>query len=105
MIRIVATTRDGTRSELSADSGLSLMEVLRDRDLDVEGVCGGAVSCASCHVYVADEWVDKLSAPDEMEEALVGDLVHAKPNSRLCCQIVLSDKFDGLEVTVAPSEM
>lgn len=86
--------------------GQSLMELARMHG--VEGImadCGGACSCATCHVFVDADWWDKVGEPDEIEFAML-DMVAdvAKDTSRLSCQIKLSDALDGLKVTVAPSE-
>lgn len=84
----------------------SLMEVGRSNG--VEGIladCGGACACATCHVYVDADWLDRVGPPDDVEAEML-DMVSdvAKPNSRLSCQIKLSDELDGLKVTVAPTD-
>lgn len=86
-------------------AGQSLMEVGRTNG--VAGIladCGGACACATCHVYVADEWIEKVGPADEIETEML-DLVSEfqKPNSRLSCQIRLSEELDGLVVAVAPT--
>jgi 2Fe-2S ferredoxin len=68
---------------------------------NVRGViaeCGGACSCATCHVYVDDAWIDKLAKADDMEDAMLDAVVDRKPNSRLSCQIKMSDALDGIVV-------
>jgi 2Fe-2S ferredoxin len=105
MPKVHATDRDGTTHDFDAPAGLSLMEALRDTaGLDVAAVCGGNCSCATCHVHVAEEWLDKLpkQAPDEYE--LVEFSAHYQPNSRLACQIELGDTLDGIAVTLAPED-
>ena len=107
MAVIHVTTRDGQMKDLTVDTkgGYTLMEVLRDNNMDVEAVCGGSCSCATCHVYIDDAWAGKLAprGPDETE--LVEMTYSFKPNnSRLSCQIPLSDALDGLVVIVAPPE-
>ncbi len=104
-IRLVLTDTNGnTRTIEDAAVGSSLMEVAREND--VEGIladCGGASSCATCHVYVGEAWLETVGAPDEIEEAML-DMVEdvRRPTSRLSCQIRLSAALDGLEATVAP---
>lgn len=83
----------------------SLMEVGRTNG--VAGIladCGGACACATCHVYVEEAWMEKVGAPDSIEEEML-DLVSEfqKPNSRLSCQIRLREELDGLKVAVAPT--
>ena len=105
MPKIHATDRDGTEKVIEADTGLSLMLNLRDKGgLDIASICGGMCSCATCHVYVDAEWLDKLEAqaPDEFE--LIEFSEHYRDNSRLSCQIEMSDDLDGIRVTLAPEE-
>jgi 2Fe-2S ferredoxin len=88
-----------------AEEGLSLMEVGKSNG--VEGIyadCGGACSCATCHVYIDKAWMDEVGQGDEIEAAML-DMVSdiAQPNSRLSCQIKVSKALDGLRVTVAPT--
>ncbi|MBV7407455.1 2Fe-2S iron-sulfur cluster-binding protein [Maritimibacter sp. DP1N21-5] len=105
MPKIHATDRDGTKLEIEGDPGLSLMLNLRDKGgLDIASICGGMCSCATCHVYVDEGWLDKLEpqSPDEFE--LVEFSEHYKENSRLSCQIEMSDELDGITVTLAPED-
>jgi 2Fe-2S ferredoxin len=79
------------------------MEVIRDWGVGIKAECGGSCSCATCHVYVAEPWFAKLPAPSDDEEDLLFSTLDKKPNSRLSCQILLSEDLDGLELTIAPS--
>ena len=104
MPRVTFIQADGQRSEVDALSGDSVMETAIDND--IEGIiaeCGGACSCATCHVYVEDGWFEKLPPPSDDEEDLLYSTLDKKPNSRLSCQILLSDELDGLKVTLAQS--
>lgn len=96
--------RDGVEQEVTAPSGAVLMEPLRDMDNGVGAICGGMCSCATCHVYVDEEWVAKLPAPMSDEGDMLGDLLSRRHNSRLSCQIVLTDALSGLKVQIAPEE-
>jgi 2Fe-2S ferredoxin len=96
--------RDGVEHEVSASSGSVLMEPLRDMENGVAAICGGMCSCATCHVYVDEEWVAKLPAPMSDEGDMLGDLTSRRENSRLSCQIVLNDTLSGLKVQIAPEE-
>ncbi len=102
MAVIRVTTRDGNVHELEAVEGWRVMELLRDYRMGVEGTCGGQCDCASCHVYVDEAWLGRLSAPREEEEAKLDELPTWQENSRLSCQIIWDDALDGLELTVAP---
>lgn len=103
MPKIIAKDRNQQVIEFDAATGTSLMEALRDTaGLDVAAICGGSCSCATCHVYVASAWLEKLPAqqPDELE--LVEFLDAYRETSRLSCQIPVTDELDGLEVELAP---
>ena len=105
MSKIIVTTRKGKTREVKGESGNSVMEILRDADLDVAAICGGVCSCATCHVYINGEWGKKLPARSEEETDLLKELESYDPAaSRLSCQIEFTDKLDGLTVTVAPDE-
>ncbi len=76
-------------------------------DNSVPGIiaeCGGACACATCHVYVDEQWKGRLAPMDDMEDAMLESAVERRPNSRLSCQIEITPELDGLEVQVAPNE-
>ncbi|MFN3673643.1 MAG: 2Fe-2S iron-sulfur cluster-binding protein [Bosea sp. (in: a-proteobacteria)] len=99
---VKVTDRDGQERELEALEGWRLMEVIRDWGLPIKAECGGACSCATCHVYVDPDWLSKLHPPLEEEIERLDDAYDVRPNSRLSCQILMSDALDGLKVTLAP---
>jgi 2Fe-2S ferredoxin len=96
--------RDGNLQEVNAPNGVPLMEPLRDMEDGVSAICGGMCSCATCHIYVDQEWVAKLPAPMSDEADMLGDLSSRRDNSRLSCQLIVKDSFSGLKVTLAPEE-
>ncbi len=102
-MKIHVTDQTGVEHELEGLDGWRTMEVIRDWGLNIKAECGGACSCATCHVYVDDAWFDRLPPPSEDEEDLLYSTLDKKPTSRLSCQILLSDELDGLKVTLAPS--
>jgi 2Fe-2S ferredoxin len=96
--------RDGIEHEIKASAGGVLMEPLRDMDDGVTAICGGMCSCATCHVFVDPEWTGKLPKPMSDELDMLKDLTAFQPNSRLSCQIQLTDALSGLKVSIAPEE-
>ena len=104
MTTIYVTDRKGDQYQVSARAGEPLMYALRDLKHGVEAICGGMCSCATCHVYVDPEWIEKLSPRDYDEADLLDELECVKDNSRLSCQIECSAALDGIRVTIAPQE-
>ena len=102
-MKILVTDPDGVEHELEGLDGWRVMEVIRDWGLNIKAECGGACSCATCHVYVEDDHFGKLVPPSDDEEDLLYSTLDKKPNSRLSCQILLNEELDGLKVTIAPS--
>jgi len=99
---IYVVDRHGVEHSLEAREGSSVMEVIRDAGLPVEAICGGQCICTTCHVYVDENWKDKLTEMQDMEMVLVEDSGSYQDNSRLSCQIDYSEELDGLKVTLAP---
>ncbi len=97
--------RDGADHTLKVDNGLTLMEPLREIDQGIEALCGGMCSCATCHVFVAPEWYKKLPGLHSDELELLESTENFRAGeSRLACQIKVTDVLDGISVTVAPEE-
>ncbi len=96
------TDRGGGRHALMAFDGASVMDFIRDNGLPIKAACGGVGACVSCHVYVAEEWLDKLAPPTAAESVRLADAVAPQDNSRLCCLLRMSAGLDGLAVTLAP---
>ena len=105
MAIINVTNRAGEAHQFEAKIGATLMEILRDNDMDVEAICGGCCSCATCHIFVDDAWVDKIPAKSEDEQELVEETeTYQAINSRLSCQVSMTNDLDGLTIVVAPEE-
>jgi 2Fe-2S ferredoxin len=102
LLRVV--DRDGVEHEVEAKAGLKVMETLRELDYGVAAICGGMCSCATCHVYVDPQWVDRLPTPMSDERELLHELSHYEASSRLSCQIEFTEALAGLRVTIAPDE-
>ncbi|MEQ1510275.1 MAG: 2Fe-2S iron-sulfur cluster-binding protein [Sphingopyxis sp.] len=99
MAKITYIETNGTARELDVRSGVSIAEgAISNAVPGIEGDCGGGCACATCHVYVADEWAERLTPPDELETLMLGFAFDVRPNSRLACQIKASDDLDGLIV-------
>lgn len=104
MARIHVTDRVGETLVVEGETGVSVMETLRELDNGVEALCGGMCSCATCHSYVDPAWWGKLPPRSPEEDELVSELEHVRDNSRLTCQITFSEDLDGLTLTIAPEE-
>jgi 2Fe-2S ferredoxin len=102
LMRVV--DRDGKEHEVDARAGLKVMENLRELDYGVAAICGGMCSCATCHIYVDPDWVDRLPVPQSDERELLSELSHTQDNSRLSCQIEFTPELAGLRVTIAADE-
>jgi ferredoxin, 2Fe-2S len=97
--------RDGTTKTVDAVEGISAMETIRGAGFDeLLALCGGSPACATCHVYVDAEWVERLNEPTRDEQDLLENLNFRTPRSRLSCQIRMTERLDGLAVRIAPEE-
>jgi 2Fe-2S ferredoxin len=99
---IHVTDRQGQRHSLEAVEGWRVMEIIRDWGLPIEGICGGAAECGTCHVFIHADWMDKLYPPREDELLQLDELPVVETNSRLSCQVLWTEELDGLELTLAP---
>ena len=102
MPKIIITDRDGKKHETDVDSNFTLMENLRDKGFDIEASCGGCCACATCHVYIDEKWKTKVTKLNDDEESMLDLAFDVRHNSRLSCQIDISDELDGLELEIAP---
>ena len=101
-MKINVTDITGGQHELDALPGWRVMEIIRDWDLPIKAECGGACACATCHIYVDAEWLDRLPEKTDDEIDMLANLGDLRANSRLSCQVLMSDELDGLIVTLAP---
>ena len=105
MPKLIVTTRDGAVQELNGETGLSVMEIIRDGGVDeLLALCGGCCSCATCHIYVDPEVADKIAPMSEDENDLLDSSDHRNERSRLSCQVPFSAALDGLKVTIAAED-
>lgn len=105
MPKLIVVNRAGEERSVDADSGLTVMEAIRDNGFDeLLALCGGCCSCATCHVHVDPAFKDKLPAMSEDEDDLLDSSDHRDENSRLSCQINLTDDLNGLRVTISEED-
>ena len=98
--------RSGEEVVIEATAGHSVMEAISASGAeDIAAICGGACACATCHVFLGDEFLDRTGAASEPEKELLDFSDNARPQSRLSCQIIMTDELSGLCVEVAPEEM
>ncbi|MXN63690.1 2Fe-2S iron-sulfur cluster binding domain-containing protein [Stappia sp. GBMRC 2046] len=101
MPKITYVAPDGTKSEIDAPVGSTVMENAVKNMVDgIEAECGGACACATCHVYVDDAWAEKIGTPQAMEEDMLDFAYDVRPTSRLSCQIKVNEELDGLVVHI-----
>ena len=100
MPKIIFIDKSGKNKSAEVDAGLSVMEGAIQNDIPgIDADCGGAMACATCHVYVEEKWLDKIPKAEEAEEDMIDMAFDPKKNSRLSCQLIVSDELNGLTVT------
>lgn len=105
MPKITYIDSDGTSRDVEAKNGTSIMEAaVQNMIPGIDADCGGACACATCHVYVAEEWASKLSPKDDMEESMLDFAEDVRETSRLSCQLLMSDELDGITVTTPENQ-
>ncbi len=100
MSKITYIDSSGNSKTINIANGLSVMEgAIQNNIPGIDADCGGGMACATCHVYVKEEWLNKLDKPEDAEQDMIDMAFEPKKNSRLSCQLIVSDKLDGLIVT------
>ena len=101
MSKITYVTHDQKNYTIDVENGLTVMEGAVQNDIPgIDADCGGGMACATCHVYVKEDWFDKLPKKEDGEEDMLDMAFEPKSNSRLSCQIIVSDELDGLVVNI-----
>ena len=101
MAKITFISSDAKLYKVDVQNGLTVMEGAVQNDVPgIDADCGGGMACATCHVYVNEDWIDKLPAKEDGEEDMLDMAFEPKSNSRLSCQITVSDELDGLIVNI-----
>ena len=100
MPKITYKDNDGNSKTIEVENGLTVMEGAIQNDIPgIDADCGGSMACATCHVYVEEKWFDKISKVEDAEVDMIDMAYETKKNSRLSCQLIVSDELDGLIVT------
>ena len=100
MAKIIYKNNNGDPKAVEVENGLSVMEgAIQNEVAGIDADCGGSMACATCHVYVEEKWLNKIPKAEEAEVDMIDMAYEPKKNSRLSCQIIVSDELDGLEVT------
>ena len=101
MAKITFKTYDDKKHTVDVQKGLTVMEGAVQNDIPgIDADCGGGMACATCHVYVTEDWFDKLPKKEDGEEDMIDMAFEPKKNSRLSCQLIVSDELDGLIVNI-----
>ena len=96
MPKMTFVERDGTKREVDAPLGLSVLEIAHKHGVDIEGACEGSLACSTCHVIVDGTWFEKLAEPTEDEEDMLDLAFDLQETSRLGCQLIMTEAMDGL---------
>ena len=99
-MQIHVIDQQGKTHTLEGLEGWRVMEIIKDYGLPIKAECGGACCCATCHVYVDPAWMDKLHEMHDEEEDMLDEAIDVRDNSRLSCQIIMSEALDGLKLTL-----
>ena len=100
MTKITYITHDSTTHEIDVQNGLTVMEGAIQKDIPgIDADCGGSMACATCHVYVEEKWLSKLPEAEDAEVDMIDMAFEPKKNSRLSCQLIVTDELEGLTVT------
>ena len=100
MAKITYKDLQGNSKTINVENGLTVMEgAIQNEIPGIDADCGGSMACATCHVYVKEEWLNKIPKAEDAEIDMIDMAYEPKKNSRLSCQIIISDELDGLEIT------
>ena len=100
MPKITYIDNEGNSKTIDVENGLSVMEgAIQNNIPGIDADCGGSMACATCHVYVEEKWLNKIQKAEEAEEDMIDMAFEPKKNSRLSCQLIVTDELDGLIVT------
>ena len=103
--KVTFINRDGSRAEVNAPLGLSLLEVTHNNDIDLEGACEGSLACSTCHLIIDKDWYNQLPDANSDEEDMLDLAFNLTDTSRLGCQIIMTPELDGIVVKLPPARM
>ncbi len=105
MAKITYVDHEGNARDIEAKNGETVMETaIKNSVPGIDADCGGACACATCHVYIAEAFMEKVGTPEDMEQSMLDFAENVQSNSRLSCQITVSDELEGLTVTTPESQ-
>jgi 2Fe-2S ferredoxin len=100
MTKIIYQDNQGNSKTIDVENGLTIMEgAIQNKIPGIDADCGGSMACATCHVYVEEKWLNKIPKAEEAEIDMIDMAYEPKKNSRLSCQLIVTDELDGLKVT------
>ena len=105
MTKVTYKDNDGNTKTIEVENGLSVMEgAIQNNIPGIDADCGGSMACATCHVYVEEKWYNKLPKAEDAEVDMIDMAYEPKKNSRLSCQLIVSEELDGIIVTTPPKQ-
>ena len=99
-VKITFIQQDGVEVLCEAEVGTTLLEVAKQNNVSLMGACDGACACGTCHVYIDENYIDKLENPSEQENSVLDVVFGIQNNSRLACQVIVNEKMDGMKVII-----
>jgi 2Fe-2S ferredoxin len=100
-MKLIVKQADGTATDVPARLNWTVMELIKDAGLPMRAECGGSCACATCHVYIDPDWLDKVGERNDEEAYTLDGAFNVEPNSRLSCQITFKPELDGLSMTLS----
>ena len=100
MVKITFIDKNKVKKDVDCNSGETLLEVIKNNNIDLIGACDGACACGTCHIYIDEETLKKIDPASENEENVLDVVFNVKPNSRLACQIVITEQMEGAIITI-----
>ena len=100
-MRLIIKQLDGQQTEIAGRLNWTVMELIRDAGLPIRAECGGSCACATCHVYIDPEWVERVGPRNDEEAYTLDGAFNVEPNSRLSCQITFKPELDGVVMTLS----